>query len=181
MGYNQDTFTGPSFSLKNRVSRVLWSLVYIALFKYSPKPFHKWRSFLLRNFGAKIGAEVHIYPKVSIWAPWNLEIGENVGIANGVNLYSQGKIIIGNRVVISQGSHLCTGTHDYTQNGYPLFTKPIIIKDNVWIAAECFVHPGIIINEGCVIGARSVVNRDMPAWMICTGHPCIPIKERILI
>lgn len=175
---NQDTFTGASFSIRNRIARVLWDLVYTILFCWSPRPFHSWRAFLLRCFGARIGKDVHVYPSVKIWAPWNLEIGDHSGIASGVILYSQGKISIGRRVVISQGSHLVAGTHDYTVAGFPLITKPIIIKNHVWIAAEAFIHPNIIINEGCVIGARSVVTKDMPAWTVCAGHPCKPIKER---
>lgn len=177
--YNQDTFTDPSFSLKNRLARVIWGFTYIILFKYTPKPLHSWRSFLLRCFGAKVGKGVHVYPKVLIWAPWNIEIGDETGIANGVMLYSQGKILIGNRVVISQGSHLCTGTHDYTKMGFPLYTKPIKIGDFAWLAAEVFVHPGIEIKEGCVIGARAVITKNMPAWMVCSGNPCSAIKERI--
>ncbi|ANE49265.1 WcaF family extracellular polysaccharide biosynthesis acetyltransferase [Flavisolibacter tropicus] len=176
--YNQNTYSGPSFSLKNRVKRVLWEFVALLFFRYSPKPLHIWRSFLLRCFDAKIGSNVHVYPKVKIWAPWNLELGDECGIANGVTLYSQGKIKIGKRTVISQGAHLCGGSHDYNQPGFPLITKPILIGDQVWVAAETFVHPGVIVGEGCVIGARSVVNTDMPAWMICAGHPCKPIKER---
>jgi putative colanic acid biosynthesis acetyltransferase WcaF len=144
----------------------------------SPRPLHAWRSFLLRCFGAKIGKSVHVYPGVRIWAPWNLEIGDQSGIASGVILYSQGKISIGKRVVISQGSHLVAGTHDYTVPGFPLITMPIVIKDHVWIAAEAFIHPNITIHEGCVVGARSVVTRNMPAWMVCSGHPCKPIKQR---
>jgi putative colanic acid biosynthesis acetyltransferase WcaF len=139
---------------------------------------HAYRSFLLRLFGAKVGRGVHVYPKVEIWAPWNLTLKDECGVANGVILYSQGEIIIGRRVVISQGAHLVAGTHDYTQPGFPLITKPILINDHVWIAAEAFVHPGITIGEGCVIGARAVVTKDMPSWMICGGHPCKPIKER---
>ena len=148
------------------------------LFRYSPKPFHSWRSFLLRCFGAKVGRGVHVYPKVAIWAPWNLELADECGVANGATLYSQGTINIGKRVVISQGAHLCAGTHDYNQPGFPLITKPIQIGDFAWIAAESFIHPGITVGDGCVIGARSVVTMDMPAWMICAGHPCKPIKER---
>lgn len=139
---------------------------------------HQWRSFLLRCFGAKVGKGVHVYPKVKIWAPWNLELADECGIANGVTLYSQGKITIGKRVVISQGAHLVAGTHDYTKHGFPLLTMPISVGDYVWIASEAFVHPGITINEGSVIGARSVVITDIPAWMVCAGHPCKPIKER---
>jgi len=139
---------------------------------------HGWRSFLLRCFGAKIGKSVHVYPGAKIWAPWNLEISDEGGVANGAILYTQGKISIGKKAVISQGAHLCAGTHDYTLPGFPLYTMPIIIGDYAWVAAEAFIHPGITIGEGCVIGARSVVTKDMPAWMVCAGHPCKPIKER---
>lgn len=176
--FNQDTFTGASFSLRNRLARLLWNLVYLICFKYSPRPLHIWRRFLLRLFGAKVGKGVHVYPKVSIWAPWNLEIQDESGIADGVILYSQDKIFVGKRVVISQGSHLCTGTHDYTKRGFPLITKPIKIQNNVWITTEVFIHPGVIIGEGSVVGARSVVSKDLPPWMVCVGFPCKPIKKR---
>jgi putative colanic acid biosynthesis acetyltransferase WcaF len=177
--YNQDTFTGASFSRQNRLCRMVWGLVFVLFFRFSPKPFHAWRAFLLRIFGAKVGRGVHVYPGVKIWAPWNLELADECGIGNGAILYSMGKIIIGRRAVISQGAHLVAGTHDYTKSGFPLVTRPINIGDHVWIAAEAFVHPGISIGEGCVIGARSVVTKDMPTWMVCAGHPCNPIKERI--
>ncbi|QMU27434.1 LbetaH domain-containing protein [Adhaeribacter radiodurans] len=177
--HNHNTHIGPSFSIGNRLARVVWNLVAILFFRFSPRTFHWWRSFLLRTFGAKIGKGVHVYPKVKIWAPWNLELGSECGIANGVILYSQGKITIGTRAVLSQGAHLITGTHDYTKIGFPLITKPINVGNYVWIAAEAFVHPGVTIGDGCVIGARSVVTKDMPIWMVCSGFPCKPIKERI--
>jgi putative colanic acid biosynthesis acetyltransferase WcaF len=123
---------------------------------------------------------VHVYPGVKIWAPWNLELADECGIANGVILYSQGKITVGRRAVISQGAHLVTGTHDYSDAGFPLITKPIHIGDHAWIATEAFIHPGVTIGLGCVIGARAVVNKDMPAWMVCAGHPCKAIKSRQL-
>ena len=176
---NTDTFSGPSFSLKNKIARVFWGMIQASLFRFSPKPVVIWRSFLLRCFGAKVDAKVHVYPKVKIWAPWNLELGSECGIANGVTLYSQGKIKIGKRTVISQGAHLVTGSHDYLKPGFPLYTKPITIGNYVWVAAESFIHPGINIGDGCVIGARSVVTKHMPAWMVCAGHPCVAIKERI--
>ena len=175
---NQNTFTGPSFSVSNRLGRIMWTVVSGLFFRFSPQPLYGFRSFLLRIFGARVGQRVHVYPKVKIWAPWNLILGDECGIADGVTLYSQGLITIGYRAVISQGAHLAAGTHDYTLPGFPLITKPIIIKDHVWIAAEAFINPGIMIGEGCVIGARSVVTKDMPAWMVCAGHPCKPLKER---
>ncbi len=179
--HNKDTFTGASFSLSNRLARMIWGIVYAAFFRFSPRPFHGWRSFLLRLFGAKIGKGVHIYSGVKIWAPWNLEVKDEAGVGSGAILYSQARIVIGYRAVVSQGVHLCTGTHDYTKNGQPLIAFPINIGDRAWVAAEAFVHPGITIGEGTVIGARSVVTKDMPAWMVCAGHPCKVLKERIVI
>ncbi len=177
---NTDTFSGPSFSLKNRLCRVLWNVVSVLLFRFTLNPFHAWRNTILKLFGAKIGKGVHVYPKVKIWAPWNLILEDECGIANGVTLYSQGQIHIGKRTVISQGAHLVAGTHDYTKLGFPLITKPIKIGNHVWVAAETFIHPGVEIGDGAVIGARSVVTKNMPPWMVCSGHPCVPIKERVL-
>lgn len=175
---NEDTFTQPSFSLRDRLARALWNAVQATIFRWSPRPLHEWRSALLRAFGARVGRGVHVYPGARIWAPWNLALGDETGVADGATLYSQGRITLGRRVVISQGTHLCAGTHDYEQSGFPLVTRPIAIGDHAWVAAEAFVHAGVTIGEGAVIGARSVVAKDMPAWTVCAGHPCKPIKER---
>lgn len=174
----QGTYVGSTFSLGNRLGRILWSIVGTILFRFSPKPLHGWRSFLLRCFGARIGKKVHVYPGAKIWAPWNLEVGDASAVANGATLYTQGKIIIGRNVVISQGAHLCAGTHDYNLPEFPLITKPIIVEDYAWVAAEAFVHPGVTIGTGSVVGARSVVTKNTPAWMVCAGHPCKAIGER---
>jgi putative colanic acid biosynthesis acetyltransferase WcaF len=176
--FPEDTYTGPSFPLSNRLRRVIWNFVWLFLFRTSPRPLHGWRRFLLRLFGANVGRGAHIYPAAVIWAPWNLQIGEQCGVANGAILYSQAKITLGVRSVISQGVHLCTGTHDFSVRGMPLVTRPIVVEAEVWLAAECFVLPGVTIGEGAVVGARSVVTRDLPSWMVCAGHPCRPIKPR---
>ena len=166
------------FSLGNRFARFIWGIAYLLLFRFSPRPFHAWRALLLRCFGAKLGRNCHIYPKVEIWAPWNLECGDEAGVADRVILYNQAPIRLGRRVVISQGSHLCTGTHDYNSPDFTLRTYPIVVQPLAWICAEAFVHPGVTIGEGAVIGARAVVTRNMPEWMVCAGNPCAPIKAR---
>ncbi len=175
-----DAFSGPSFSVSNRLARLAWNITCKVLFRPSPRPLHGWRSFLLTLFGARLGKGCHIYPRAVIWAPWNLVCGDQVGVADGAILYNQAPITIGNRTVISQGSHLCTGSHDYDHPGFPLFAKPIRVGNQSWIAAECFVHPGVEIGDGTVVGARSVVNKNLPAWTVCAGHPCMPVKQRAL-
>lgn len=119
-----------------------------------------------------------IAPTCSIWAPWNLEIGDYTAIADGVDVYAMARITLGSKVTISQRSFLCTGTHDTRSLLRPLVTREIVIKDHVWVAAEAFIHPGCVLEEGCVVGARSVVTADLPAWMICVGAPCRALKPR---
>jgi len=178
MAHNQDTFTGPSFPLRNRLARLVWNLAWVLFFRFTPVFLHAWRAALLRAFGARVGRGAHVYPGVRIWAPWNLEVGAEAGIADGVTLYSQDRITIGRRAVVSQGSHLCTGTHDHARPGHPLVTRPIRVGDLAWVAAEAFLLPGVAVGEGAVIGARSVVTRDMPAWTVCAGNPCRPLRKR---
>jgi putative colanic acid biosynthesis acetyltransferase WcaF len=175
-----DTFAVPSFSVRNRLARAVWGVAHFLLIRWTPRPCHRWRALVLRIFGAKLGSRCHIYAKAVIWAPWNLEAGDECGVADGAILYNQAPIRLGRRVVISQGSHLCTGTHDYEDAGFPLRCESIVVCDQAWIAAECFIHPGVTIGEGAVIGARSVVIKDMPEWMVCAGNPCVPIKPRAL-
>jgi putative colanic acid biosynthesis acetyltransferase WcaF len=164
--------------LREKMFRTLWNGVYIALFRFSPRIFHGWRSTLLRAFGAKIGKGCHIYPKVIIHAPWNLSCEDNVGIADKAVIYNQAPVRVGERSVISQGAHICTGTHDYNDEKFRLVAKPINIGRNSWVCAEVFVMPGVNIGDGAVVGARSVVTKDVLPWTVCAGNPCRIIKER---
>lgn len=120
-----------------------------------------------------------MYPAVKIWAPWNLILGDHVGIGDGATLYSMDRIEIGDFAVVSQGAYLCGGTHDYNSPNFQLVTKPILIGSHAWICAEAFVHPGIVISEGAVVGARSVVTRSVDEpWAVYGGNPCRKIGVR---
>jgi len=78
--------------------------------------------------------------------------------------------------VVSQGAYLCGASHDYTSWDFPLIAAPIVVGARAWVAARAIVHMGVTVGEGCVIGAGSVVTHDMPAWTVCAGVPCRPIK-----
>jgi putative colanic acid biosynthesis acetyltransferase WcaF len=175
---SNDPFNEPSFTIKNRLLRVIWNIIYLLIFKPTPPQFHAWRACVLRIFGADIDSGCHVYSDVRIWAPWNLSMGKQSCLGPRVNCYNMDKIIIGNQVVVSQGTHLCTGSHDYESQNFQLITKPIIILDEAWICTECFIGPGVTIGEGAVIGARSVVNKNQPSWMVSAGNPSKPIKSR---
>lgn len=174
-----DPYTQPSFSLGNRLVRALWSFVWLLLFRPSPRFFHAWRSMLLRLFGAKLGEKVHVYPKVKIWLPSLLVIGNRVGIADGVTLYNMATIHIGDNCVVSQGAHLCAGTHDIDSVNFQLIAKPITLKAGVWVCAEAFIGPGVSVAEGCVLGARAVVVKNIAnPWTVWAGNPAIMKRKR---
>jgi putative colanic acid biosynthesis acetyltransferase WcaF len=167
----------PYFSVANRAGRFAWGLVYLLLFRSTPRPLHAWRSSLLRLFGARLGKKCHIYAGAKVWAPWNLECGDGVGVADGAEIYNPSLIRIGDHGVISQGAYLCAASHDPDASGFPLLTAPILLERKVWVAARAIVLMGVTLGEGCVIGAGSVVTKDMPAGAICAGNPCRVIKS----
>lgn len=176
--------SGPSFSIENRMLRALWSLVNLLLFRFSPRPFHAWRAFLLRLFGAKIGEGCHVYPSVTVWAPWNLNLGNHVGIGDRTIIYCMDRVTVGDYSVISQGAHLCAGSHDINTKSFQLTTSPILIGSRVWLCADTFVGLGVTIADGSVIGARGVVAKSISeSWCVWAGVPVkkIGIREKNMV
>jgi putative colanic acid biosynthesis acetyltransferase WcaF len=115
---------------------------------------------------------------VTVEVPWNLTVGAHAVIGDYAILYCLGEITLGDRVTVSQYSHLCAGSHDYTRADMPLLRLPISIGDDAWVAADVFVGPGIAIGTGTVVGARSSVFGNLPEWKICVGNPAKPVKDR---
>lgn len=168
-----------NFRGRKAITVQLWWFIQSTLFSCSPQFMYKWRNFLLRLFGAKIGNNVIIRPTAKITYPWKLTIGDNSWIGDYVELYTLGEIVIRNNVVISQKSYLCTGSHDYTKSSFDIFSKKITIEDQAWLATDVYIAPGVTIGAGSVIAARSSVFKDMPSEMICKGTPAKPIRHRL--
>lgn len=167
--------------LKNKLRRAIWNVVYIVAFRpFGLSVFKPWRFFLLRCFGAKLHPTANIYSSVKIWAPWNLEMGAYSCLAPHVDCYNPALVKIGAHSTISQKTYLCTSSHDITKPTFPLLTAPIIIEDQVWIAADSFVGMGVTIGQGAVVGARSCVFRDVEPWSVGGGNPVQFIKKRII-
>lgn len=157
---------------------LLWWLVQAIAFPLTPHSCHAPRRWLLRRFGARIGQGVLIRPTARITYPWKVEIGDHSWIGDDVVLYSLDQIRIGQHCVVSQKSYLCTGSHTIHDPAFGLETGAIAIGNGTWIAADCFIAPGVSIGANAVIGARSTVLTSMPAYQVCWGHPCRPRYAR---
>jgi len=163
-----------------RFRRLLWGGFYWTLYRWVPRFWNGWHRLALRLFGARVASGASIYPSALIECPWNLVLDSYCVIAGGVRLYALGAIRIGEHSVISQRAHLCAGTHDYQDPRMPLLRPSITIGSGVWICAEAFIGPGVVIGDRAVVGARSVVVGDLPPDMVCAGNPCRPIKKRVM-
>lgn len=171
---------GPSFSLGNRLFRVVWGLAWLLLCRWTPPPLHAWRAFVLRAFGAKLGSKCRIYGSVTVWHPGNLECGRNVTVGPGALLYNQGRIVIGDDVTISQRAHICASTHRVNDFHFQLVLRPVTIERLSWIAAEAFVGPGVTVAEGSVLAARGCLFASTESYGIYRGNPATFLKTRVL-
>ena len=131
---------------------------------------------ILENFGK--GSRIERKAKFSSY----VSMGErsNLGIACRVN----GKVTFGNDVMMGPNCQFYTTNHRYDDLSIPMdrqgntAEKEIIIGNDVWIGASCIFLPGVCIGDGAVIGAGSVVTKDVPAYAIAAGNPCKVIKYR---
>ncbi|MFM7012900.1 MAG: putative colanic acid biosynthesis acetyltransferase [Betaproteobacteria bacterium] len=164
------------WSRRAQIGRLLWGLAW-PLFRFSPRLLWGWRRLLLRLFGAKVGQQAHIYPTVRILIPWHLNLGTGCAVGDRAILYALGPITIGKRTTISQGAHLCAGTHDLRDPARNLLKPPIRIGDDAWICADAFIGPGVTIGRGAVVGARAVVIKDVSEDCIVAGNPARLIRK----
>jgi putative colanic acid biosynthesis acetyltransferase WcaF len=169
------------WSRREKVGRVLWAVIAATLFRPSPRPCYRWRNWLLRRFGATIHPSARLRPSVAIEIPWHLTVGANSSVGDHAILYCLAPVTLGERVTVSQYAHLCGGTHDHTRRSMPLVPRPIVLEDDVWVAADVFVGPGVRVGAGTVVGARSSVFGDLPPWKVCVGTPATPVGERVLV
>lgn len=133
----------------------------------------------MRCFGAKIADGVHVYPSVKVSIPWNLEVQEFAAIGDRVVVYALGPIQIGARATISQGVHLCAGTHDTSRSDRPLVKSSITIGPNTWVAADAFIGPGVVVGDSAIVGARAVVVKEVAAGDVVAGNPAKSIRKAI--
>jgi len=161
-----------------KITEICWYIFKIIFFLSAfPYP-QKFKAFLLRLFGAKIGRGVIIKPRVNIHMPWKLEIGDYVWIGEEAFILNFETIKVGNNVCISQRAFLCGGNHDYLDAAMSYKNGPITLEDGCWIGAGCFIGPNVTIGADSIITAYSVATKNSDANGIYKGNPAIFLKSR---
>jgi glycosyltransferase involved in cell wall biosynthesis/acetyltransferase-like isoleucine patch superfamily enzyme len=173
----ENAYSSP-WPLGTRLRGALWFVVWLFLFRPAPTPLVWWRLLLLRIFGAHVTGKPFVASSAIVKMPWNLTLEDRACIGPGVEVYNLGPITLKARCTIAQHVYLCGGTHDFTRPELPLVVGDIIVEEDAFVGARAFIMPGVTIGEGAVIGACSVVTRDMPPWTIAAGSPCKPEKPR---
>jgi putative colanic acid biosynthesis acetyltransferase WcaF len=174
-----DPYLRPSFSFSNRMRRLAWSICWTLLFRPSPRPFHAWRAFLLRCFGARLGPHCHFYPRSRIWAPWNLLCADGVSLGDEAEIYNPSPVTMESHAIVSQQAYICGATHDYNDPSFPLISFPMKLGAYSWVCARASVSPGVNLGDGAVLGLGSVATRDLKPWTVYAGVPAQPVKQRV--
>tara|TARA_R110002020_G_scaffold417571_1_gene626727 strand:- start:30722 stop:31282 length:561 start_codon:yes stop_codon:yes gene_type:complete len=173
----------PSIGLDRKATKIKEIIWYISkmIFFLTAFPYpSSFKRFVLRIFGAQIGKNVLIKPRVNIHMPWKLKIGNNVWIGEEVFILNFEVLTVGSDVCISQRAFLCCGNHDYSIPSFPYRNEPITLKDGCWIGASCFVAPGTIVEQNAILSAGSMAKGILEKEFIYIGNPAFKVKKRIV-
>src|ERR1041384_1973414 len=178
LSHKQESQFASPWPASERVMRLLWEFSWTVFCVWTPKPANGWRLFWLRVFGAKIDGTPFVHQRARIAVPWNLTLRDRACLGDRANVYSLGEIEIGVRAIVAQEAYLSTGTHDFTHPEIPLLTSKISIGDDAFIGARAFIMPGIRVGSRSIVGAGSVVTKDVPEGWKVAGNPARQIGIR---
>lgn len=165
------------YSSFSYVSSLLWTL--LDLLPHFIR--HLFFRLLFKRFGTGGLFDYRCFARY----PWRVSIGDHVDINRGCELYSsmqtsQGIITLEDHVVLGPGVVIFSSTHDYKALDLPDFSAPVTICRYAWIGGKTIILPGVVIGEGAIVGAGSIVTRDIPAYCVAAGNPAKVLKKRVI-
>lgn len=163
---------------RNRLWMAAWQIAGALLVSNSMQPSSAVRRWTLRAFGAKVGDRVIIRPRVRIRFPWNLTVGHDSWIGEGVWISNRSPVTIGRDAVVSQEAFITTGSHSAARDMRTV-SSPIVIEDGAWVTARCMVLGGSHIGRSAVIEPMSVVRgRVANGCVYGSGQPAVYRRHR---
>jgi len=173
--------------MKRKIKRRIGALIYYTLAQHLPRSYSKIKigqTTLRRVCGklmlAKCGKQVNIEKKA--YFSNKVSLGDYSGI--GVNAKIYGTCIIGHHVMMGEDCTIITRNHSYERTDVPMMEqgfeeeRPVYIGNDVWLGDRVIVLPGVNIGDGCIIGAGSVVTKNVPPYTVAAGVPAREIKSR---
>ena len=176
--FNQNSSYDSPWTKSQRMKMLVWEYVWLLFCIWTPKPANQWRLFWLKLFGCKIFGKPFVHQRARIQIPWNLILHDRACLGDRANAYNLGVVEIFEHATVGQEVYLCTGTHAFEQPEMNLITCKITIEKNVFIGARAFIMPGITIGENAIIGAGSLVIKNVDKNTIVGGNPAKFIKSR---
>lgn len=164
----------------NKIKMILWYFTNEFFFDCGWNVSSSIKVKLLRLFGSKVGTGVVIKPKINIKYPWNLTIGNNCWLGEGVWIDNLAKVTLGDNVVVSQGAMLLCGNHNYKLETFDLIIGNIVLEDGAWVGAKATVCPGVTLYSHSVLGVGSVANHNLEPYMVYSGVPAIKVRQRTI-
>lgn len=174
--YNNDWYN-PG---RGMFTQLLWYCINATFINSYLLPVSSFKVFLLKLFGAKIGKNVVIKPKVNIKYPWKLSIGDYSWIGEEVWIDNLDQVLIGNNCCISQGAMLLCGNHNYKKTTFDLIVAPIRIENGAWVGAKSTVCPGITLEQNSILTVGSIATKNLESNGIYSGNPASKIKTRVI-
>jgi maltose O-acetyltransferase len=152
----------------------------LARFNAIPADADDERRALLTDFFERFGNGTVLKPALRCDYGFNIAIGNRTFVNYDCILLDCNRITIGDEVQIAPGVHIYTATHPIdakTRRSGLEYALPVVIRDGVWLGGGAIVCPGVTIGENTVVGAGSVVTRDLPANVVAAGNPCRVIRQ----
>lgn len=190
LNMNGRVFFGKYYMIIENITRVV---------KLLPPQYRKWRLkglcykegnivmlkryIFLKSLAKKVGKNVSIFPGVYFENIEKLTIGDNVSIHQMCYIDAEGGIEIGNNVSIAHRTTILSSNHNYADINIPIkyqgmILKNTIIENNIWIGCNSVILAGVHIEDGCVIGAGTIVSKNIEKNSIAVGCPAKIIKKR---
>jgi putative colanic acid biosynthesis acetyltransferase WcaF len=160
--------------------RVLWLALNRGFLATSlPWP-SRIKATLLRAFGARVGSGVVIKPRVNVKYPWNLVIGDDVWVGEGVWIDSLAQVTVRSDACLSQGVMIETGNHDWSKPAFDLIVKEVVVEEGAWAAVKSLLLPGSRLATHAILGAGSVLSGTTEPYGVYVGVPAVKVKERVI-
>ena len=165
----------------------LWSIAELVVVTNPWQISSRLRVACLRGFGAAIGDHVTFRPRTRVRFPWNLKVGNNAWIGEGVWIHNQNLVDIGHDAVVSQDTFITTGSHAY-RTDMALVTRSVVVGGGAWVTSRCILlaEPGLVFPHSSLQAPWSVVKYQPASCTASRSHPPYcdnvlrPIRRRTL-